>query len=157
MDCLQLFQKPIVLLRKKRTLPYYDNRIFINKSVKDKWGQPVLAIDCKFRDNEKRMRVDMLNDAIEMLEIAGLKEIKGFDSDSVPGDAIHEMGIARMGSNPKTSVLNKWNQMHDIKNIFVTDGACMTSSACQNPSLTYMALTARACDYAVRELKKLNL
>ncbi|MEO6000534.1 MAG: GMC family oxidoreductase [Chitinophagaceae bacterium] len=138
-------------------LPHYENRVFIDKSKKDKWGQPVLAIDCQFRENEKKMRVDMLNDAIEMLEIAGLKEVKGYESDSAPGAAIHEMGTARMGEDSKTSVLNKWNQMHDIKNIFITDGACMTSSACQNPSLTYMALTARACDYAVRELKKLNI
>lgn len=103
------------------------------------------------------MRKDMTSDAAEILETAGLKYLKTFDHDSFPGMAIHEMGTARMGHYPKTSVLNKWNQMHDIKNVFITDGSCMTSSACQNPSLTYMALTARACDYAVKELKKINL
>ena len=99
------------------------------------------------------MRTDMKNSAMEMLEAAGFSNIKGFDYASVGGDCVHEMGTARMGNDSKTSVLNRWNQMHDVKNIFVTDGSCMTSSACQNPSLTYMALTARACDYAVNELK----
>ena len=103
------------------------------------------------------MRVDMANDAAEILEAAGMKDVKSFDNESFPGMAIHEMGTARMGHDPKTSVLNKWNQMHEVKNVFITDGSCMTSSACQNPSLTYMALTARACDYAITELKKMNL
>jgi len=138
-------------------LPYYENQVSIDQTKKDKWGQPVLAIDCEFKENEKIMRVEMMNDAAEMLEAAGLKDVKGFDNGSYPGAAIHEMGTARMGHDPKTSVLNRWNQMHDVKNVFVTDGSCMTSSACQNPSLTYMALTARACDYAVKELKKMNL
>ncbi|TZF84590.1 GMC family oxidoreductase [Pedobacter sp. BS3] len=139
------------------TLPYYENRVYIDHSKKDKWGQPVLAIDCEFKENEAKMRIDMMNDAAEMLEIAGVKNVKTYDNGSYPGMAIHEMGIARMGNDPKTSVLNKWNQMHDVKNVFVTDGSCMTSTACQNPSLTYMALTARACDYAVKELKKMNI
>jgi choline dehydrogenase-like flavoprotein len=139
------------------TLPYHENKVTLDNTKKDKWGQPVLAIDCEFKDNEKKMRQDMMNDAAEMLEAAGLKSVKPFDNNSVPGMAIHEMGTARMGHDPKTSVLNKWNQMHEVKNVFVTDGACMTSSACQNPSLTYMALTARACDYAVNEMKKMNL
>jgi choline dehydrogenase-like flavoprotein len=103
------------------------------------------------------MRVDMMNDAAEMLEDAGIKNVGTYDNGSEPGMAIHEMGTARMGLDPKTSVLNKWNQMHEVKNVFVTDGSCMTSAACQNPSLTYMALTARACDFAVNELKKGNL
>jgi choline dehydrogenase-like flavoprotein len=103
------------------------------------------------------MRVDMMNDAAEMLEASGIKDVKTYDNGSAPGMAIHEMGTARMGHDPKTSVLNKWNQMHEVKNVFVTDGSCMTSAACQNPSLTYMALTARACDFAVSELKKGNL
>lgn len=138
-------------------LPHYENHVALDRSKKDKWGQPVLAIDYEFGENEMKMRVDMLNDAAEILENAGMKDVKSFDNGAVPGMAIHEMGTARMGHDPKTSVLNKWNQMHDVKNVFVTDGSCMTSSACQNPSLTYMALTARACDHAVSELKKNNL
>ncbi|RYG51146.1 MAG: GMC family oxidoreductase, partial [Chitinophagaceae bacterium] len=139
------------------SLPYHENRVYIDKSKKDKWGQPVLAIDCEFKENEQKMRVDMMNDAAEMLEAAGMKDVKTYDNGSAPGMAIHEMGTARMGHDPKTSVLNKWNQMHEVKNVFVTDGSCMTSAACQNPSLTYMALTARACDFAVSELKKGNI
>ncbi len=139
------------------TLPYFENQVSLDYSKKDKWGQPVLAIDCEFKENEAKMRIDMQNDAAEMLENAGMKDVRTYDNGSHPGAAIHEMGTARMGNDPKTSVLNKWNQMHDVPNVFVTDGACMTSSACQNPSLTYMALTARACDYAVKELKKMNL
>ncbi|SFV31662.1 GMC oxidoreductase [Thermoflavifilum thermophilum] len=139
------------------TLPYYENKVTLDYSKKDKWGLPVLNIDCEFRENEKKMRQDMMNDAAEMLEAAGCKNVKTFDAGSWPGMAIHEMGTARMGRDPKTSVLNAFNQMHDVKNVFITDGSCMTSSACQNPSLTYMALTARAADYAVRELKKGNI
>jgi choline dehydrogenase-like flavoprotein len=138
-------------------LPYYENKVYIDKTKKDKWGQPVLAIDCEYKENEKKMRVDMMNDAAEMLEKAGMKNIKTFDNGCYPGMAIHEMGTARMGNDPKTSVLNKWNQMHEVNNVFVTDGSCMPSIACQNPSLTFMALTARACDYAVKELKKKNI
>ena len=139
------------------SLPYYENKVYIDQTKKDKWGQPVLAIDCEFKDNERKMRVDMMNDAAEMLEAAGIKDVTTYDNGSAPGMAIHEMGTARMGHDPKTSVLNKWNQMHEVKNVFVTDGSCMPSAACQNPSLTYMALTARACDFAVTELKKGNL
>jgi len=139
------------------TLPNRDNRVTLDKSKKDKWGQPVIAIDCQFGDNEFKMRKDMMDDAAEMLEIAGMKNIKTFDNGSAPGMAIHEMGTARMGNDPKTSVLNKWNQMHEVSNVFVTDGSCMPSIACQNPSLTFMALTARAADYAVSELKKGNI
>ncbi|MEJ7829982.1 MAG: GMC family oxidoreductase [Segetibacter sp.] len=139
------------------TLPYFDNKVTLDKTKKDKWGQPVLSIDCEFKDNEKKMRIDMMNDAAEMLEAAGMKDVATYDNGSFPGMAIHEMGTARMGNDPKTSVLNKWNQMHDVKNVFVTDGSCMNSAACQNPSLTYMALTARAADYAVSEMKKNNL
>lgn len=138
-------------------LPYEDNRITLDKSKKDKWGQYVLAIDCEIKENEKKMRKDMINDAAEMLEAAGVKNIRTYDNGSYPGMAIHEMGTARMGNDPKTSVLNKWNQMHDVKNVFVTDGSCMTSASCQNPSLTYMALTARAAEYAVESLKKGDL
>jgi choline dehydrogenase-like flavoprotein len=138
-------------------LPYYENKVTLDKTKKDKWGQPVLAIECEYKENEKKMRVDMMNDAAEMLEKSGLKNVKTYDNGSWPGQAIHEMGTARMGKDPKTSVLNSNNQMWAVPNVFVTDGACMTSSACQNPSLTYMALTARACDFAVKELKKMNI
>jgi len=139
------------------TLPYHENRIMLDKDKKDKWGLPVLAMDCEIKDNEKKMRVDMKNDAIEMLQAAGLKDVKGSESDYYMGMGIHEMGTARMGKDPKTSVLNAHNQVWDAPNVFVTDGACMTSASCVNPSLTYMALTARAADYAVNELKKGNI
>lgn len=138
-------------------LPYHENKISLDKSKKDKWGLPVLAIDCETKENEKKMRVDMVNDAKEMLEAAGIKNVTTFDNDYAPGMGIHEMGTARMGRDPKTSVLNANNQVWDAKNVFVTDGACMTSAACVNPSLTYMALTARAADFAVKELKKMNI
>lgn len=138
-------------------LPYYENKVYINHDKKDKWGQSVLAIDCEHKGNEKKMRIDMMNDAAEMLEVSGIKNVSTYDAGCFPGMAIHEMGTARMGDDPKTSVLNKWNQMHEVNNVFVTDGSCMPSIACQNPSLTFMALTARACDYAVSELKKNNI
>ena len=139
------------------TLPYHDNKISLDKNKKDKWGLPVLAMDVEIKENEKKMRKDMMEDAKEMLEIAGMKDVKTYDGQYAPGMGIHEMGTARMGKDPKTSVLNSHNQVWDCKNVFVTDGACMVSAACQNPSLTYMALTARAADYAVSELKKKNL
>ena len=138
-------------------LPYHENKITLDKNKKDKWNLPVLSIDCEIKDNEKKMRKDMVQDAVEMLEAAGLKDVKPHDDGYYPGMGIHEMGTARMGRDAKTSVLNEWNQVWDAKNVFVTDGACMTSASCVNPSLTYMALTARACDYAVQELKKMNL
>lgn len=138
-------------------LPYHENHVTLDKDKKDKWGLPVLSINCEFKDNEKKMRADMIADAEEMLTVAGLKNVKGYDNVSYPGMGIHEMGTARMGRDPKTSVLNQWNQVWDAKNVFVTDGACMTSASCVNPSLTYMALTARAAAYAVKELKKQNL
>lgn len=138
-------------------LPYEENQVILDHSTKDAWGQPVLQFNCEFKDNEKQMRKDMAADAVAMLEAAGLKDVQAFDRDSYPGMAIHEMGTARMGKDPRTSVLNEWNQVHTAKNIFVTDGACMTSSACQNPSLTYMAITARAADYAVKALKRQDL
>ncbi len=139
------------------TLPYHENRAFLDKDKKDKWGLPVLAIDATVKDNEMKMRIDMANDAKEMLEKAGVKNVHTFNSEPVLGRGIHEMGTARMGRDPKTSVLNEWNQVWDAKNVFVTDGACMASTACQNPSLTYMALTARAANHAVEELKKGNI
>ncbi len=139
------------------TLPYHDNKITLDKNKKDKWGLPVLAIDCEIKENEKKMRKDMMEEGMEILEIAGIKNVNTFDNGYAMGMGIHEMGTARMGRDPKTSVLNGNNQVWDAKNVFVTDGACMTSAACQNPSLTYMALTARAADFAVKELKKGNL
>lgn len=138
-------------------LPYHENRIFLDKNVKDKWGLPVLAIDVEMKENEKKMRIDIMNDAAEMLEAAGVKDVKGYNGEYGFGMGIHEMGTARMGRDPKTSVLNGNNQVWDCQNVFVTDGACMTSAGCVNPSLTYMALTARAADFAVNELKKGNL
>ena len=139
------------------TLPYHENTISLAKDKKDKWGLPVLAMDCEIKENEKKMRKDMMEDAKEMLEAAGVKNVSTFDNGYAMGMGIHEMGTARMGKDPKTSVLNKNNQVWDAPNVFVTDGACMTSAACQNPSLTYMALTARAAAFAVSELKKQNL
>jgi len=138
-------------------LPYHENKISLDKEKKDKWGLPVLAMDVEIKDNEKKMRKDMIEDMKEMLEAAGIKNVHGYDGDYAPGMGIHEMGTARMGKDPKTSVLNGNNQVWDCKNVFVTDGACMTSASCVNPSLTYMALTARAAAFAVDELKKLNL
>jgi len=138
-------------------LPDHSNKIYLDKDKKDKWGLPVLAFDVETKENEKKMRVDMMNDAKEMLEAAGLKDVHTFDSGYTVGMGIHEMGTARMGRDPKTSVLNGNNQVWDAPNVFVTDGACMTSASCVNPSLTYMALTARAADFAVNELKKGNL
>lgn len=138
-------------------LPNHDNRVTIDSSRSDKWGLPVLAIDCGMGENERLMRTDMMNDMAEMLDAAGVRNVEPYDSEYAPGMGIHEMGTARMGRVPKTSVLNRWNQVWDAPNVFVTDGACMTSAACQNPSLTYMALTARAADHAVAELKRGNL
>ncbi len=138
-------------------LPYHENFMALSKDKKDKWGLPVIEIDALFRENEVKMRKDMKNDAIEMLNKAGFKDIVSFDDIGAVGLGIHEMGTARMGRDPKTSVLNGNNQIHAVPNVFVTDGACMTSSACQNPSITYMALTARAVNFAVSELKKQNL
>ena len=139
------------------TLPNHNNKVTLDKNKKDKWGLPVLAIDAELGENERKMRVDMVNDAMEMLHVAGLKDVAKFEQESYLGAAIHEMGTARMGRDPKTSVLNKWNQVWDAPNVFVTDGAAMASTACQNPSLTYMALTARAANYSAGELKKGNI
>ena len=138
-------------------LPYHDNQVTLNGGVLDKWGQPTLSIDAEFKANEKALNKQIQEDAVEMLQKVGLRDILGFDKEHPPGYGVHEMGTARMGRDPKTSVLNDFNQVHAAKNVFVTDGACMTSSSCVNPSLTYMALTARAANHAVSELKKLNL
>jgi choline dehydrogenase-like flavoprotein len=138
-------------------LPDHSNKISLDRTKKDKWGLPVLAMDVELKENEKRMRIDMVNDAKEMLTAAGLKNVYTYDSGYEVGSGIHEMGTARMGRDPKSSVLNGNNQVWDAPNVFVTDGACMASSSCVNPSLTYMALTARAAEFAVSELKRGNL
>lgn len=139
-------------------LPYHENKISLNKEVKDKWGLPVLTMDAELKENELKMRKDIIKELVAMFEAAGIKNISTWDSKVYAvGQGIHEMGTARMGRDPKTSVLNANNQVWDAQNVFITDGAAMTSSACQNPSLTYMALTARAADFAVNELKKGNL
>ena len=139
------------------TLPYETNKVTLNKDKLDKYGLPTLFIDAVYNENENNMRKDYKHTAAEMLEAAGGKNVEEYDKGNIPGFGIHEMGTARMGHDPKTSVLNKWNQCHDISNLFITDGSFMTSSACQNPSLTYMAFTARAVDYCVKELKKGNI
>jgi choline dehydrogenase-like flavoprotein len=138
-------------------LPYHENKIMLDKNRKDKWGLPILAMDCELKENENKMRKAIKEDLKAMLEAGGAQNVKTWDNGHAIGHGIHEMGTARMGKDPKTSVLNANNQVWDAKNVFVTDGACMTSSACQNPSLTYMALTARAASFAVEELKKGNI
>ncbi len=133
-------------------LPYHENKISLNRKVLDINGQPTLNMDAEWKDNELNMRVDMMDAAAEILETCGLKNVKTYDAGCNPGLGIHEMGTARMGRDPKTSVLNKFNQVHAAKNVYITDGACMTSASCVNPSLTYMALTARASQHALNQL-----
>lgn len=136
------------------TLPYHENEMYLDYDKTDKWGLPTVTFDCEIKDNEMKMRKDMQESAIEMLTVAGFKDVKGYDLPYGVGQGIHEMGTARMGRDPKTSVLNGYNQVHSVPNVFVTDGSFMTSSACQNPSLGYMAFTARAANHAVELLKK---
>jgi choline dehydrogenase-like flavoprotein len=139
-------------------LPYHDNKLELDYENLDQWGQPTVRFDCEFKENERAMREDVKITTAEILEASGFKNIKTFDQPNAnPGLCIHEMGTARMGRDPKTSVLNGRNQVHGVPNVFVTDGASMTSSACQNPSLTYMAMTARAANFAVDEITKGNL
>jgi choline dehydrogenase-like flavoprotein len=137
-------------------LPDIRNKVEINKNVVDKWGIPVLHITAGWHENDLKMYDEIREVAAEMLEACGCKDVHTFGdaTPAPPGKGIHEMGTARMGSDPRTSVLNQWNQSHDLKNLFITDGSFMTSSACQNPSITYMAFTARAADYAVERLKR---
>lgn len=139
------------------TLPHPDNRVTLHGDQVDDWGMPIVQVDCEWQHNDESMCKDMLTTGAEMLETMGVKDIEAKDSKQAPGLDIHEMGTARMGRDPKTSVLNGFNQVHACKNVFVTDGAAMTSSACQNPSLTFMALTARACNFAVESLKSGDL
>ena len=138
-------------------LPNHANTASLDATRTDRWGLPVLKIDCAIGENERLMRKDMAADMAEMLEACGVKDVRPFDKEYYPGAGIHEMGTARMGRDPRTSVLNSHNQIWDARNVFVTDGACMVSTACQNPSLTYMALTARAADFAVQELNRRTL
>ncbi len=136
-------------------LPDANNRMTLSPDQKDKWGLPLIVFDAAYGENERKMRLDMMNDAAEMLEAAGVKNVTPYNDNSKHlGIGIHEMGTARMGRDPKTSVLNANNQLHSVKNVFNTDGAAMTSASCVNPSLTYMALTARAANFAVQEMKK---
>ena len=138
-------------------LPYEDNYIELNHDKKDVNGLPTLTIHCTHRENERIMREDYKNQAAEMLEAAGGKDVGIYDGTDYPGFGIHEMGTARMGNDPKTSVVNKWNQCHDVPNLFITDGSFMASAGCVNPSITYMAFTARAVDHVVKELNRRNL
>ncbi|HTJ14471.1 MAG TPA: GMC family oxidoreductase, partial [Dinghuibacter sp.] len=134
------------------TLPYFENRVALSSSL-DAWGLPLVSINYAYHDNEEKMRRDAEACAVDMLTKTGATGIHSYGHLAPGGSAVHEMGTARMGRDPRTSVLNGFNQMHDVPNVFITDGSCMTSSASQNPSLTYMALTARACDFAVKEMK----
>jgi choline dehydrogenase-like flavoprotein len=135
-------------------LPRHENYLRLDDYAKDAWGLPALRIHCTLGENELAMRRDMAEAGVEMVEAAGCTNVSASDNDYRPGEGIHEMGTARMGRDPRTSVLNANNQLHDVPNVFVTDGACMTSAACQNPSLTYMALTARAANYAVEARRR---
>jgi choline dehydrogenase-like flavoprotein len=139
------------------TLPYANNRAVLNHAVKDQHGLPTLTLDVSIRENERAMRKDMQASAAEMLEAAGFRNVRGYDVGYSPGLGIHEMGAARMGRDPKTSVLNAHNQVHECRNVYVTDGSAMVSASCVNPSLTYMALTARACAHAVEQRRKGDL
>ncbi|HKL36567.1 MAG TPA: GMC family oxidoreductase [Salegentibacter sp.] len=134
-------------------LPYHENKMTLDYNKLDQWGLPTITFDCEYKENEKAMRKDAQEQAVAMLKAAGFKDVQGYNNPCFPGNGIHEMGTARMGRDPKTSVLNKNNQIHAVPNVYVTDGACMTSSASQNPSLTYMAITARAANHAVDQFK----
>ncbi len=138
-------------------LPYEDNRVTLSSNEKDQWGLSLVKIDFSFRENEHRMMDDIRSCSEAMLKQAGFVDVNSFNYNKPGGTTVHEMGTARMGKDSATSVLNGFNQLHSVRNVFITDGSCMASSACQNPSLTYMALTARACDFAVAEMKKGNL
>ena len=154
-------QKPgkwiISLGGRGEVLPYYENKISLDHQNLDQWGLPLVKVHFEYGENELAMMEHMTKSSEELLIKAGFKNVGSYRNSPPPGSAVHEMGTARMGDDPKTSVLNKYNQMHDVKNVFITDGSCMTSSGCQNPSLTYMALTARACKYAIQQFKSNQL
>jgi choline dehydrogenase-like flavoprotein len=139
------------------TIPQFENHVRLSPDQKDPWGIPQLITSVSYHDNDDKMADDFVKQASEMLEAAGCKSIEGYNNHQNPGLDIHEMGGVRMGRDPKTSLLNQWNQLHACKNVFVTDGACMPSTGNQNPSLTFMALTARATNHAIEEMKKQNL
>jgi choline dehydrogenase-like flavoprotein len=139
------------------TIPKETNHVRLSKDQTDEWGIPLLITSVDYDENDEKMVKDFLTQSTEMLEAAGCTDIEQYDSNQAPGLDIHEMGGVRMGHDPKTSMLNKWNQLHHCKNVFVTDGASMASTGTQNPSLFYMAITARAVDYAAAEMKRLNL
>ena len=145
------------MMMQGETLPKESNHVRLSKDQKDDWGIPQLITSVEYDENDEMMLKDFLEQATAMLEKAGCKNINPMDSKQAPGLDIHEMGGVRMGKDPKTSLLNGWNQFHNCKNVFVTDGACMTSTGIQNPSLTFMAITARAANYAADELRKGNL
>jgi choline dehydrogenase-like flavoprotein len=138
-------------------VPVEQNHVRLHADLKDKYGIPQIILSCEWTENDDRMVEDYVQQSKEMFEKAGFVNITAVDTKSPPGSDIHEMGGVRMGNDPKTSLLNKWNQLHHCKNVFVTDGACMTSTGTQNPTLTFMAITARAANYAVDELKKKNI
>jgi choline dehydrogenase-like flavoprotein len=139
------------------TVPLEKNHVRLHESLKDKYGIPQLVVSCEWSENDEKMLKDYIAESTAMLQTAGFKHIKVEDNQSPPGADIHEMGGVRMGHDPKTSLLNKWNQLHLCRNVFVTDGSCMTSTGTQNPTLTFMALTARASNHAMEELKKGNI
>ena len=141
----------IALGGRGETLPNYENKITLDTQNNDQWGLPLVKVDFEYGANELAMMEHMTKASEELLFKAGFENVGSYRTSPAPGSAVHEMGTARMGHDPKTSVLNKHNQLHDVKNVFVTDGSCMTSSGCQNPSLTYMAITARACDFALKQ------
>jgi choline dehydrogenase-like flavoprotein len=147
----------LFMMMQGETIPKETNHVRLSKDEKDAWGIPQLVTSVGYDNNDEKLMKDFLDQGAAMLEKAGCKNISQHDSKQAPGLDIHEMGGVRMGHNPKTSLLNGWNQLHACKNVFVTDGACMTSTSTQNPSLTFMALTARAANHAVEEIKKLNL
>ena len=147
----------VYMMMQGETIPIETNHVRLSLDQKDPWGIPQLITAVDYTDNDEKVLADFLEQAQQMLDVAGCKNIHPRDSKQAPGLDIHEMGGVRMGKDPKTSLLNKWNQLHACKNVFVTDGACMTSTGNQNPSLTFMALTARAANYAVEEFRKGNL
>lgn len=147
----------VYMMMQGETIPKYENHVRLSEDKKDQWGIPQMIISVDYDDNDIKLMKDFLDQGAEMLEKSGCKNIQTHDTHQAPGLDIHEVGGVRMGKDPKTSILNRWNQVHSCKNVFVTDGACMTSTGNQNPSLTFMALTARAANYAVKELKKGSL
>ncbi|HZK64183.1 MAG TPA: GMC family oxidoreductase [Puia sp.] len=144
----------VSVMMQGETIPKAENHVYLSKDQKDDWGMPLLSISVGYDDNDEKSLKDFLEQGTDMMQKAGCKDIRVRDSKQSPGLDIHEMGGVRMGRDPRTSLLNKWNQLHACSNVFVTDGACMTSTSTQNPSLTFMALTARAVDHAVSEMKK---